>query len=65
MKKKQKTEKGSQYIANIIRYKLQDDGVNPCDDESLDEFEKWANNMISQAFKDLGLKNPDVKLLNG
>ena len=33
-------------IASLIRYRIQDDGINPVNDADLDDLERWIINLL-------------------
>lgn len=47
----------SEYISNIIKYKLEDDGINCCDPNNLDEFKKWTEKLIKDVLKEYKIEN--------
>lgn len=34
------------FIASLIRYRIQDDGINPVNDADLDDLERWIINLL-------------------
>jgi hypothetical protein len=50
LRKVKKLPKLSEYIANMIRNELQDEGINCVDQRQLDSFEVWIRDLIQETF---------------